>query len=307
MTNTSLRKNIMDSDQIGPLVTAMATPFNKWGEVDTEQAIHLGDYLIENKTTCLLLAGTTGESPTLTHQEEYTLFEAFVKRYKGKVPVMAGTGSNCTRTAIQTTQKAEEIGIDCSLQVVPYYNKPSQDGIYEHFAAIANQTSLPIILYDIPGRTGRSLEPETLIELAKLPNIIGLKDASGSLSNFNDYYPEVKHNMAIYSGDDGLTASFLKEGAFGVVSVASHVCGIQLFEMIEAAKQQNWDKVAKLDASMKALFEVLFIAPNPAPLKFALSLIGFPSGRPRLPLVEVNESEAKKIEQVIDAYLDALE
>lgn len=297
-------KNI---NALGSLITAMVTPFDEKGAVNLEQAIHIADYLIENETTCLLVTGTTGESPTLSHSEEYQLYEAFVKRYKGKTPVMAGTGSNSTKTAIESTRKAAAIGVDCSLQVVPYYNKPSQEGIIAHFEAIASATDLPLVLYDIPGRTGRGMTVETIVKLAQNPKIVALKDASGSLENFEAYKNQVPEDFKVYSGDDALTADFVKAGAFGVISVASHLCGKQLKRLIEAAKENNHDEVVKLQTLMMPLFDVLFSAPNPCPIKYAMKLIGFPSGDPRLPLLPVSESEAEHIETVLDAFLDQLE
>lgn len=297
-------KNILE---LGSIVTAMITPFNHQNEVNLEQAIHIADYLIENDTSCLLVTGTTGESPTLSHDEEYALYEAFVKRFKGKTPIMAGTGSNSTKTAIESTRRAAEIGVDCSLQVVPYYNKPSQAGIIAHFEAIAAATDLPIILYDIPGRTGRGMEIETILHLAKNPKIVGLKDASGSLDNFHQYKDQLPADFLVYSGDDALTADFVKEGAFGVVSVASHICGKQITQLMQAAQNNELDKLERLKDLLNPLFEILFLTPNPCPVKHALKLIGFPCGEPRLPLLAVNEEEAESIESVLDHFLDQLE
>ena len=289
---------------LGPIITAMVTPFDKSGNVDYAGIIHLADYLLENNTSCFLLTGTTGESPTLTHKEEFKLYETFVQRYKGKVPIMAGTGSNSTKTAIESTKKASQIGIDCSLQVVPYYNRPSQDGLLAHFSAIADQSSIPIMLYDIPARTGCALEINTVIELAKHPNIIGIKDATGSVENFKLYQDHISSDFLVYSGDDALIVEFMKFGAKGAVSVASHVAGKQILELINALLISDKPKIKLLEERLNPLFEVLFLTSNPAPVKYALKLLGFSMGSLRLPLVDLTPSEAAKVESVLDRYLE---
>jgi 4-hydroxy-tetrahydrodipicolinate synthase len=276
----------------GSLITAMITPFDKKGAVDYKEAIHLAHHLIKTGTDTLLLTGTTGESPTLLHSEEYELYKQFVSEFKGKTPIMAGTGSNSTKTAIEATQKAESIGVDASLQVVPYYNKPSQEGMYQHFKSISENTSLPILLYNIPGRTGVNMKPETIARLAQLPRIFGIKEASGSVEQVAEIKALVPQEFKIYSGDDALTVSFMKEGAIGVVCVASHLCGEALKTIINHATVGQWDVAKVQSQELNDLFEALFITANPTPLKYALRECGFKVGYPRLPLVDVTEAEA---------------
>ena len=212
---------------------------------------------------------------------------------------MAGTGSNCTATAIEATQKAEKIGVDASLQVVPYYNRPCQEGIYEHFKAIASHTFLPIMLYNIPGRTGRNLEPETVARLAQIPNIVGIKEAAGSVDQVKKIKALVPPEFKIYSGDDALTLSFMESGACGVVSVASHCAGTQIYEMVQAFTEGDKTKAYMIDQVLKPLFDVLFITTNPAPVKAALDMMGFKMGGLRLPLVSVNEAQRTEIQMVL--------
>ena len=209
----------------GSLITAMATPFTSENEVDTYTAMELVEYLIENQTDTVLLTGTTGESPTLTHDEEFKLMEEVVKGTRKRVPIMAGTGSNSTQTAITSSQRAESIGVDALLQVVPYYNKPNQEGMYQHFKAVAGSVSLPIMLYNIPGRTGINMEPETVARLAEIPNIVSIKEAAGDMDQFEKMVSGTPDDFSVYVGDDALVLDAMSRGGSGVVSVASHVVG----------------------------------------------------------------------------------
>lgn len=286
--------------EFGRLITAMATPFDANGELNLAEAIRLGEHLVANGTETIVLAGTTGESPTLTHEEEFRLFAAFVKHFKGKAKIMAGTGSNCTRTAIESTQEAEKIGVDGVLQVVPYYNKPSQDGMFQHFSAIAHSTSLPILLYNIPGRTSRNMEPETIARLANIKNIFGIKEAAGSIEQVQKIKSLCPDNFLIYSGDDALTLAFMKEGAVGVVSVAAHLVGAEISQMMNLAIKGEWTQAETINHHLSALFTALFIAPNPAPLKAALNLVGFNTGIPRLPLVPATSDEVIQIKTALN-------
>tara|TARA_A100001015_G_scaffold176989_1_gene196847 strand:+ start:5778 stop:6662 length:885 start_codon:yes stop_codon:yes gene_type:complete len=288
----------------GPIVTAMVTPFDKEGKVNYKQAVELMDYLIQNKTTTILLTGTTGESPTLSHDEEYELYRLAVKYFKGKAHLMAGTGSNCTKTAIESTQMAEDIGMDSTLQVVPYYNKPCQDGIFNHFRAISDASPLPIMIYNIPGRTGINMTAETVKRCTEIKNIVALKEAAGSVEQMKEFRSVCPIDFHIYSGDDGLTLAFLKEGATGVVSVASHVAGQQIHDMITAFHANDIEKASNLDEILQPLFDVLFITSNPIPVKAALKLIGFNCGTTRPPLMAVTEEQKQKIETVLDAFFE---
>ncbi|MBT5855543.1 4-hydroxy-tetrahydrodipicolinate synthase [bacterium] len=289
--------------EFGQLMTAMITPFTSAGELDVDLACEVADYLIENGTDTIILAGTTGESPTLTHDEEYLLFERVIKSVGTKAKIMVGTGSNSTRTAIEATQKAESLGAHGSLQVVPYYNKPSQEGMYQHFKAIAENTSLPILLYNIPGRTGANMEPETIARLADISNIIGVKEAAGSVDQVKKIRAATPTDFLIYSGDDGLTLPFIEAGAIGVVSVASHIAGKQIKTLIQSALSGDMEKAKQIQSELESLFNVLFVSTNPGPIKAAMRLLGFSVGIPRLPLVDITEDEYRQIEVVLDDLL----
>jgi 4-hydroxy-tetrahydrodipicolinate synthase len=286
----------------GSLLTAMITPFKKDGGVDFDEAVRIANYLADTGTDTVVLAGTTGESPTLTHEEERTLFSEVKKGLGKKAKVMAGTGSNSTATAIEATQRAEKLGIDASLLVVPYYNRPSQEGLYQHFKAIATSTSLPIMLYNIPGRTGRNMEVETTLRLTAFKNIMSMKEASGDLNQMKTLIDKAPRNFLVYSGDDGLTLDLLKLGGVGVVSVASHIAGKKIKEMIAAFTSGNVALAEKLNTELQPLFKVLFIAPNPVPVKEAMNMIGFHCGQPRLPLVPLTPQEREQVATVIEAY-----
>ncbi|NBV41891.1 4-hydroxy-tetrahydrodipicolinate synthase [bacterium] len=283
----------------GTVITAMATPFTSDDQVNYSEAIRLAKYLVNTGTTAIVLAGTTGESPTLTHDEEFRLFREIKAAVGNRVPIIAGTGSNCTRTAIESTVEAESIGVDGVLQVVPYYNRPSQEGLYQHFKAVAAATRLPIILYNIPGRTGRNMEPETAARLAQISNIIGIKEAAGSIEQVKSIRAATPPDFLIYSGDDGLTLDFMQEGACGVVSVASHLAGSAIANMIDSFAHGDSKKARTIESGLKELFEILFITTNPTPLKAALEMIGFSMGKPRLPLVEATDDERIRIEAVL--------
>lgn len=290
----------------GPIITAMVTPFDANGDLNIKQAVELMDYLIQNKTTTILLTGTTGESPTLTHSEEYELYKIAVKYFKGKVQLMAGTGSNCTKTAIESTNMAHELGIDSVLQVVPYYNKPCQHGIYNHFRAIADATPLPIMIYNIPGRTGVNMTTETVTRCATLPTVVALKEAAASLDQFISFRQHTPIDFQIYCGDDSLTHDFMHNGANGVVSVAAHICGRQIQEMITAIQSGNGLLAKKLNEQLMPVFDALFITSNPIPVKAALKLIGFNCGTTRPPLMAVTKAQLHQIETTIDHFFDQL-
>jgi 4-hydroxy-tetrahydrodipicolinate synthase len=286
----------------GPIITAMVTPFNDDGTLNTKQAVELMDFLIQNHSTTLLLTGTTGESPTLSHDEEYELYRLAVKYFKGKVHLMAGTGSNCTKTAIESTQMAQDIGMDSVLQVVPYYNKPCQLGIYNHFRAIADSTDLPVMLYNIPSRTGVNMTAETLAKCTQIDGIIALKEAGGSVDQMREFRAVCPPDFFIYSGDDALTLAFLHEGASGVVSVASHIAGPQIHAMITAFFNDDPITASALNDTLRPLVDALFITTNPIPVKAALKLIGFNCGTTRPPLMAVSTDQLAHIETALDAF-----
>lgn len=267
----------------------MVTPFNQSGEVNYEVAEKLALHLVENGSDALVVCGTTGESPTLSWSEEHDLFKVVQQAVAGKAKIIAGTGSNSTREAIEATQKAAKLGIDGTLQVVPYYNKPPQSGLYQHFKAIADAVSdLPLMLYNVPGRTGQNLLPETVIRLAEISNIVAVKEASGSLDQVSHIRSLAPPDFSIYSGDDSLTLPMLAVGAQGVVSVASHLVGSQLQQMVQAFFQGDVSLALKLHLQLLPLFKALFITANPIPVKAALQLQGWQVGSTRLPLSEAS-------------------
>ncbi|MCL2933050.1 MAG: 4-hydroxy-tetrahydrodipicolinate synthase [Trichodesmium sp. MAG_R03] len=271
----------------GSVLTAMITPFNQDGSVNYEEAEKLSIWLTKNGTDSLVVCGTTGESPSLTWEEEYQLFQVVQKAVAGKAQVLAGTGSNSTSEAITATQKAALLGLDGSLQVVPYYNKPPQSGLYQHFKAIAEATpELPIMIYNIPGRTGKNLEPETVARLAEIPNIVAIKEASGNLDQASRIRQLTAPEFKIYSGDDSLTLPLMAIGGSGVVSVASHLVGKQLQEMMVAFETGKVQGATKIHLQLFNLFRALFATTNPIPIKAALNMLGWKVGTTRPPLCD---------------------
>lgn len=283
----------------GRVSTAMVTPFDNKGNIDFQKTTQLIDYLIENGTDSLVIAGTTGESPTLTTEEKLALFKHVVKVVDGRVPVIAGTGSNNTYASIELTKKAEAIGVDAVMIVAPYYNKPNQEGIFQHFQAIARSTSLPIMIYNIPGRSVVNIQPETIIRLSEIPNIVAVKEASGNLDAMTEIIAKTPDDFKLYSGDDGITLPVLSIGGEGVISVASHVIGNEMQEMIQAFFDGSLSKAAKLHQSLLPIMKGLFKAPNPVPVKTALQLKGLNVGSVRLPLVPLSEEERGELTEIL--------
>ncbi|MBB5323617.1 4-hydroxy-tetrahydrodipicolinate synthase [Anoxybacillus tepidamans] len=279
----------------GKIVTAMVTPFDNKGNIDFDKTTQLVNYLLENGTDSLVIAGTTGESPTLTTEEKIALFRHVVSVVNGRVPVIAGTGSNNTRASIELTKKAEEIGVNAIMIVAPYYNKPNQEGIYQHFKAIAESTKLPVMVYNIPGRSVVNIAVDTLVRLAEIPNIVALKDASGNLDAMTEVIARTDEEFLVYSGDDGLTLPVMAIGGAGVVSVASHVIGNEMQQMIAAFEAGDRTKAAKLHQKLLPIMKGLFAAPSPAPVKTALQIKGLDVGSVRLPLVPLTENERTRL------------
>lgn len=272
----------------GRVITAMVTPFKEDGSVDYAVTEKLAAYLAENGSDAIVVCGTTGESPTLTWEEEYELFQVVKKAVNNKAKVIAGTGSNSTREAIAATQKAAKIGVDGSLQVVPYYNKPPQSGLYQHFAAIAKACpDLPLMLYNVPGRTSQNLLPETVIKLAEVPNIVAIKEASGNLDQASQIRSQTSPEFKLYSGDDSLTLPLLAVGCSGVVSVASHLIGNQLQQMIQSFENGQNQQAIQIHLKFFPLFKALFCTTNPIPVKAALKIQGWQVGNTRPPLSEM--------------------
>ncbi|MBF2090430.1 MAG: 4-hydroxy-tetrahydrodipicolinate synthase [Synechococcales cyanobacterium K44_A2020_017] len=277
--------------EFGRVLTAMVTPFQSDGSVDYAVAEALAAHLVDHGSDALVVCGTTGESPTLTWDEEFQLFQVIQRAVAGKAKVIAGTGSNSTKEAIAATCQAAKLGLDGSLQVVPYYNKPPQEGLYQHFQAIAQAApEMSMMLYNIPGRTGQNLLPETVARLAEIPNIVAIKEASGSLDQVSQVRRLTPPEFSIYSGDDSLTLPLLSVGGTGVVSVASHLVGDRLQAMIQQFEQGQIQSATQLHLDLFPLFKALFLATNPIPVKAALTLQGWQVGTPRLPLTEPSES-----------------
>jgi 4-hydroxy-tetrahydrodipicolinate synthase len=280
----------------------MVTPLNREGKVDYQQAKKLALALLDSGSDGVLVVGTTGESPTLTKEEEQCLFAEVKSAVGDRGAVIAGTGSNNTAEAIEATKKAEQIGVDACLLVVPYYNKPSQDGLYQHFKAVAQETSLPCILYNVPSRTVVSLSADTAIKLSQIDNIVGVKEASGNLSEIAKIINNTREDFLIWSGNDSDTLPILALGGYGVISVASHLVGSQIKEMIDAFLKGRTGEAASIHRHLLPLVEAIFIVSNPVPIKYALNHIGFNVGKPRLPLVEPDEKSAAFIKDTLKNY-----
>jgi len=284
----------------GRVITAMITPFKADGSVDFALAEQLAAHLVEQGSDTLVVCGTTGESPTLSWEEEYELFQVVHKAVEKKAKVVAGTGSNSTKEAIAATQKAAKIGLDGSLQVVPYYNKPPQAGLYEHFKAIALACpDLPLVLYNVPSRTGQNLEPETVARLAEVPNIVAIKESGGNLDQASEIRRLTPPEFKLYSGDDSFTLPLLAVGGSGVVSVASHLVGTKLQQMIKAFTTGRVQTATQIHLELFPLFKALFVTTNPIPVKIALKLKGWDVGSTRLPLGEAPESVSQNLKAVL--------
>ena len=288
----------------GEIITAMVTPFKENFEVDYESLEKLVNHLIATGSDAILVAGTTGECPTLTHEEEWDVLKFALITVNGRVKVIMGTGSNSTETAVMTAKKAEELGADAILTVVPYYNKPNQSGMKAHFSAVAEAVKLPIILYNIPGRTGVNMLPATVAELAeKYSNIVAVKQSNGDLDLISEMKSICPKDFVIYSGDDSLTLPMMSLGAFGVISVASHVVGLEMKEMISAFKNGNNVLALEKHIELFQIFKKLFMCPSPSPVKEMLSKMGIIKNVLRLPLVNMTDEEKTEFYSVADNYL----
>lgn len=287
----------------GPVLTAMITPFDATGAVDYDAAAKLADHLIAHGSDGLVVCGTTGESPTLSWEEEHELFRVIKQTVGDRGTVIAGTGSNCTQEAIEATQGAAKVGVSGSLQVVPYYNKPPQEGLFAHFQAIAHSApDLPMMLYNIPGRTGQSLTPETVARLAEIDNIVAIKEATGSLDQASQIRALTPSNFAIYAGDDILTLPMLAVGGCGVVSVASHLVGDRLQAMIQHFRAGATDQALAIHLDLIPLFKALFCSTNPIPVKTALRLQNWPVGGLRSPLAELDAAQTEWLKNVLHRF-----
>ncbi|MBF0708469.1 4-hydroxy-tetrahydrodipicolinate synthase [Alkalihalobacillus hwajinpoensis] len=279
----------------GKVLTAMVTPFDRKGYVDFAKTEQLINYLINNGTEGLVVAGTTGESPTLSSEEKVALFKHSVKIADGRVPIIAGTGSNNTHASIELTKKAEAAGVDAIMIVAPYYSKPGQKGLYEHFKAIAESTKLPVMIYNIPGRSVVNMTADTIVELSKISNIVSVKEASGDLDQITDIITRTEESFSVYSGDDGLTLPILSIGGDGVISVASHVLGNEMQQMISAYQSGEVKEAAAIHQKILPIMNELFKAPSPSPVKTALQLKGMDVGSVRLPMIPLTAEERSSL------------
>jgi 4-hydroxy-tetrahydrodipicolinate synthase len=278
----------------------MVTPFDSQLQIDWPQFERVMDYLIEEQQSdSLVISGTTGESPTLKDEEKLQMFEAAVKHAKGRCKIIAGTGSNETDHSIHLSKAAEKLGVDALLLVAPYYNRPSQEGIYQHFKVIAESVSIPVMIYNVPGRTGVNVSAETTIRLSEeVPNIFATKDCADT-DQLTKIRAGAKAGFLVYSGDDSKTLPAMSVGAHGIVSVASHVVGKQMKAMIETFLSGDVRRAAEMHTKLLPLFEGVFCAPSPAPIKSALQSVGVRTGGVRLPLVEVTEQQREFISSLL--------
>ena len=280
---------------------AIVTPF-KEGKVDFGKLTDLIRWHVEEGTDALVVAGTTGESATLSREEKLEVFRHAMKVAEGKIQVIAGTGSNNTAESISLSVEAEMCGVDGLLLVTPYYNKPSQRGLYAHYKAVADSVSIPVILYNVPGRTSVDLRPETVIELSRVPNILGLKEASGDVARIRPLVQALPDDFMVYAGNDGEIVDVLESGGHGVISVLANIVPGAVHQMTEAYFKGNIEQARKSQAEYSTLIGALFSDTNPVPVKAAMNLMGWKVGGVRLPLVEMEEDSLRKLEVVLKDY-----
>lgn len=295
---TCIREVEVNMD-FGNVLTAMVTPFNNENKLDLERVTNLVEHLINNGTEGLVVAGTTGESPTLSHDEKLELFAHVVKVVNKRVPIIAGTGTNDTAYSIELTKEAEATGVDAIMLVNPAYNKPSQRGLYEHFKAIAENTKLPIMLYNIPGRTAVNMTADTTIALSAIDNIVSIKEASGDFHQISKVIENTPEDFSVYCGDDGMTLPLMSIGAKGIVSVTSHVIGKEINEMVQTFLSGDVVKAASMHRKLLPMMEAMFIAPSPTPVKASLNLLGIEVGDVRLPLVHVDDKDHDFLKSIL--------
>lgn len=294
----------MKNPYFGRLLTAMVTPFNADGSVNYEKAADLAEWLINNGSDGLVVAGSTGEAATMSAEEKLELFRVVVNRINKRVPVIVGTGSNNTADSVKMTKMAEAMGVDGALIVGPYYNKPTQEGFYQHFAAVAQSTGLPIIVYNVPGRTASNISPAIVARLAAdFGNIVAIKEAAGNVAQVAELYSVLPEEFTIYSGDDGLILPFMSVGATGLISVLSNIGGGILQDVMQAYEDGRVREAAKLNARMVPLANAMFIETNPIPVKAAVTLVtGIDAGQPRLPLTPMEPANKAKMVAVLQEY-----
>jgi 4-hydroxy-tetrahydrodipicolinate synthase len=286
--------------RFGSLVTAMVTPFREDHAIDLDGAQELATWLVRHGSDAIVVAGSTGESPTLTRNEKAELFRVVGEAIRGRAKLICGTGTYSTAETLELTQAAEDAGADGLLVVTPYYNKPPQRGLIAHFERIADATELPIIAYNIPGRTATRIEHETLVRLAAKPNIVAVKDSTGDFQGISRLVAEAPEGFEVYSGDDWAAFGYVCLGAVGVVSVAAHLVGPQIKQMIDLIDTGDIAAARKIHESLSPLFNALFITSNPIPVKAALRMLGLPGGEPRLPLVPATTEERGRVRAALE-------
>jgi 4-hydroxy-tetrahydrodipicolinate synthase len=286
--------------RFGSVITAMVTPFRQDHAVDLDRAQELATYLVDNGSDAVVVAGSTGESPTLTQREKSELFRAVGEAIRDRGKLICGTGTYSTAETLELTQAAEDAGADGLLVVTPYYNRPPQRGLVAHFEHIADATELPIIAYNIPSRTATRIEHETLLKIAAKPNIVAVKDSTGDFQGISKLITEAPEGFEVYSGDDWATFGYMCLGAVGVVSVASHLVGPQMRQMIELIETGDVPAARKIHESLSPLFNALFVTSNPIPVKAALEMVGRPCGEARLPLVPATSEERERVRKALE-------
>jgi 4-hydroxy-tetrahydrodipicolinate synthase len=286
--------------RFGSLVTAMVTPFREDHGVDLDRAQELARWLVSNGSDAIVVAGSTGEAPTLTFREKAELFGAVADAVRGQGSMIAGVGTYSTAETLELTEAATAAGADGLLVVTPYYNKPPQRGLTAHFTAVADASDLPVILYNIPGRTALRIEHETLIELAAHPNIVAVKDSTGDFQSISRLIAESPDGFDVYSGDDWATFGYACLGAVGVVSVASHLVGPQIHQMLDLIQTGDVPAARKIHETLAPLFNALFVTSNPIPVKAALQMLGRGAGPTRLPLVAATADEEARVRAALE-------
>lgn len=294
----------MTKPYFGRLLTAMVTPFNEDGSVNYEAGCQLADWLLANGTDGLVIEGSTGEAATMTMEEKIKFMETIVKHIGGRAPIVAGAGTNCTASTIELAQAMEKCGVDGLLVVGPYYNKPTQEGYYQHFAAVAKSVKLPIIVYNVPGRTGSNIAPATIARLAAdFDNIVAVKEAAGNVAQTAELYRVLPERISIYSGDDGLILPFMAVGACGLISVLANCNGHILQDVMQAYSEGRVQDAAELNKKMVPLAKAMFMESNPIPIKAAVTKVtGIPAGAPRLPLTPISAEAEAKLDAVLREY-----
>ncbi|GAF14429.1 dihydrodipicolinate synthase [Bacillus sp. JCM 19045] len=287
----------------GQLMTAMITPFTNDGKLDITGTMNLIDHLYETGTDTLVINGTTAEVPTLTNEEKRSMLQTAIQHASGKMKVIAGVGSNNTALSVELAQEAYQLGADGIMVVAPYYNKPSQEGLYQHMMQVADATPLPVMLYNVPGRTGVDMSIETTLRFATHSNVFAIKEASADVDKISALIHQAPADFLVYSGDDSLTLPILAVGGAGVVSVASHIVGSEMKQMIAAFESGQIKQAAAQHSKLFPVMQAMFMAPSPAPVKAALEAYGLPSGAVRLPLLALTDVEKSVLQPIIAPFV----